>query len=269
MAIVIPQRKKYKPRAIVEYVRDNVLYLRSNCDTINHPNTPLQQCFRNRFMLMHTLQQQIAPLFQRGFHRERSDKNRWVGAYHVALGRNMTQAARLQDDGITWRVDFSRLSLCELKSKPPQRMTVQRKGALLLFSYKWSGKAERVGMLWAVYNRKCNQWVHGIVDTRLEGKTMACAIPEAWHKDPLEVFVGLGMDAEGRGKLRGTHHFTFDESEGTVTVKGGVREAVQSASPRLQGVTVWHVVWNDSSPWAEITDTLGVTLKVKVWYWLE
>lgn len=262
MAYVVPQRSKYKPRHIVEYVKENIMYLRSNCEKMTNPNTPAQQCYRSRFALIHQLQRGITPLFRQGFYRQRSGKNRWVGAFHVAQGHNMNEAALLQEDGHTWRCDFSRFTICEHRSKAPKRMVMQRKGHLLIFSYHWSGQAERTGILWAVYNRKRKQWVHGIINTRLTGQVTTCAIPPAWETDPLEVLVGFGMDAEGRGKLRGTHHFSFAESEGIVTVRGMQRSLTHPAGASRG----WRVVGYRGQPWIELIDAQGGALQVRVYY---
>lgn len=228
MAIVIPMRKKYKPRHIVESVVNNVLRLRSNCQTMTNPNTPAQQHMRSRFALMQKLQAGLSPLLQRGFDRQLNARERWVSAYHIALGHNITEAAQYNAHTQRWECRFSRFAICQHRSRAPKRITVQREGKFLILSYHWKGQAERTSILWAIYNRKRGLWVQGIEDTRLHGKIRACAIPPEWAEEPLEVLIGFGRDAQGRGKLRGTHHFTFDKSVGIVTVRGGM-PSVQKA----------------------------------------
>lgn len=266
MAIVEPMRKKYKPRCIVEAVVDHVLRLRSNCHTMRNPNTPAQQYVRSRFKLMHNLQKDLAPLLKRGFDRRLNARERWVGAYHVALGHNIMEAARYDEEKAHWLCDFSQFAICEYRSRAPKRITVQRNGHLLLLRYYWKGQAEHTSLLWAVYNRQRHQWVQGIYDTRLDGKVTACAIPSEWKDEPIEVLIGFGRDAQGRGQLRGTHHFAFAKRLGVVTVRGDIRNTAGLVSQSHQ--MVWRITPRGTWSWVDIVDSQGMPQRVRVWYLL-
>lgn len=250
MAIVIPQRKKRKPRSVIEYRRGNVMCLRQNPGSIRNPRTFAQQRNRSLFSLLQAMQSPLTPLLRRGFLPGRTTENDYkIGSYQMALGYNLRHAGWYDAPTKTWECNFAQFALAEQRGVPPRHLLLQRKGRTLELHFTWRGTRNgEAGILWAVYNLVRGQWYGGIEDTHLKKGHSVWEIPEAWCKEHLVVLVGFGRDAEERGTPRGTFYFPLvaglhkvspskkRKYPVAVSMQRGVKEASVSSSSQREGV---------------------------------
>lgn len=201
------QRPAWNPRGQeVKYIVKEKVLTRGWPKAYRDARSKKQLGQRSKAQQLNEIFPKLKSLLSMGYDRGEKPNGRKIGSYQMAFGHALRKC--FAHSGSGWQLNLALLQLTDGEALLPKRLTIERVGNLLSFTWERLANEKEQTLLFAAKTHSKNNFITKTITIAPNSSRAAIELPNAWRNERLETwcaFLTVGSTLKST-----THYEEFD-----------------------------------------------------------
>lgn len=201
------QRPAWNPRGQeVKYIVKERVLTRGWPKAYRDARSKKQLGQRSKAQQLNEIFPKLKLLLSMGYDRGEKPNGRKIGSYQMAFGHALREC--FAPSGSSWQLNLALLQLTDGEALLPERLTIERVGNLLSFTWERLANEKEQTLLFAAKTHDKNDWITRVITIAPNSNRAAIELPNAWLYERLETW--CAFLTAGSTLKSTTHYEEFD-----------------------------------------------------------